>query len=241
MERAIQFFKSFFILGVVTFISCNTKSPVDTKGIFEKSSVSDPLSYYFPSILNDTNRIFIDFEQRWYSSALFSFKEPILFNKNDSQSIYRLLWLRSFDQPVCFTMKENKGDYFLNTKVLDVQPAFYPTNKSDGKPPNKQLEVLDTAQKDSRFAVITFDKINKLTTGQWNEIEKFLSQLHFWKGPNEDPNDKGSTDGANWIIEGRKNQKYHFIVRRNDHGELNSFGKYLIKLSGVKIKDDTIY
>ena len=43
------------------------------------------------------------------------------------------------------------------------------------------------------------------------------------------------------IIEGRENGKYHFINIRNARGDLMDFGKYLIKLSELKIKDDSIY
>jgi hypothetical protein len=240
MKRILQF----LTLSLLTLLSCTSNDSIDSKNIFEKASMNDSLSYYFPSILNDTverrNSNYRDFKQKWYSSSLYSFKEPILYTETDSETIYRLLWLRSFHKPVCFTMKEFNGSYFLNAKTLDRQPAFYPEIEGKGKDENGNW-ILDTIQKADRFALIDFDTIKILTTGQWKEIQSLLTKLNFWNGPVADPNDQHSTDGANWIIEGRKDKKYHFIDRRNENGELIPFGKYLIKLSGVNIKDDDIY
>ena len=245
MNRMIQVFKPYLALYLVTLVSCKANNPIETKNVFERALKSDSLSYYFPSILNDTfevrNPNFKDFEQNWYSSSLYSFKEPILYTKTDSQTIYRLLWLRSFHKPVCFTMKELNGNYFLNAKTLDRQPAFYPEILGMGKDEKTGKEILDTTQKADRFALIDFDTVKVLTSGQWKEIENYISKLSFWNSPIADPADEGTTDGSNWIIEGRENGKYHFIDRRNARGDLRNFGKYLIKMSGAKIKDDDIY
>lgn len=210
---------------------------------FEKSIIKDSLSFYFPSVLNDTikrrNPMYENFKQKWYSSSLYSFKEPILYTKTDSQTIYRLLWLRSFHQPVCFSMKEYKGEYFLSTKTLDRQPAFYPIVEGHYTA-TKQL-ILDTIQKADSLALINFDTVKALSGTQWKEIENYISTFDFWNSPIADPYDEGSTDGSNWIVEGRKNGKYHFIDRRNADGNLMPFGKYLIKISGLKVKEDAIY
>lgn len=244
MEKVLQSLKVLLTLYILTLFSCKTNDSIDTKNVFERASKSDSLSYYFPSILNDTierrNPNYKEFEQKWYSSSLYSFKEPILYTKTDSQTIYRLLWLRSFHKPVCFTMKEFNGTYFLNAKTLDRQPAFYPEIEGKGKDENGKW-ILDTTRKADRFALIDFDTIKVLTSGRWNDIEKYISKLDFWNSPVADPADEGTTDGSNWIVEGRKNGKYHFINRRNARGDLMEFGKYLIKLSGLKIKDYSVY
>jgi len=244
MEKILQPLKAFLTLYILSLLSCKTNDSIDTKNIFERALKSDSLSYYFPSVLSDTaereNSFYKDFTQRWYSSALYSFKEPILYTKTDSKTIYRLLWLRSFHKPVCFSMKEYKGNYFLNAKTLDKQPSFYPYIEDKGKD-GAGKEISDTIKKGDRFAIITFNTITLLTSEQWKEIENYLTKLNFWNSPIADPNDQGSTDGANWIIEGRKDRKYHFIERRNENGELIPFGKYLIKLSGLIIKADAIY
>lgn len=245
MYRIIHFSKFFFILySTTTLFSCKDKDPSDMKFIFEKPSPGDSLSFYFPLILNDTLHLkdpfHREFRQNWYSSALYSFKEPILYNKTDSQTIYRLLWLRSFHQPVCFTIKEFDGDYFINTKTLDRQPAFYP--QIERRHINAKQSILDTFQKADRLAFITFDTIIVLKRGQWKEIEGYLSKLEFWNKSIAAPNGAARpSDGAEWILEGRTNGDYHFRTWFDADGELRALGKYLIKLSGLIIKDKDFY
>lgn len=245
MDKIFKFLKVPITLFIFTQLGCNTNESLDPKNVFERALKSDSLSYYFPPILNDTfearNPNFKDFEQNWYSSSLYSFKEPILYTKTDPQTIYRLLWLRSFHKPVCFTMKEFNGNYFLNAKTLDRQPAFYPEILGIGKDEKTGKEILDTTQKANRFALRDFDSIKVLASGQWDKIENYISKLDFWNTPITDPHDEGTKDGSNWIIEGRKNGKYHFNNRRNANGELMALCKYLIKVSGLKIKEEAIY
>ena len=244
MKKALHFLNICLILYLQTLLSCNSNKSVDIKTVFGKASKSDSLSYYFPSILNDKterrNENYKDFEQKWYSSSLYSFKEPILYKKSDSKLIYRLLWLRSFHKPVCFTMKEFNGNHYLNAKTLDRQPAFYPEIILRGRDKNNKW-IPDTIQKADRFALIDFDTIKVLTNGEWKEIENYISKLDFWNSPVADPRVDDATDGSNWILEGRKNDKYHFINRRNAMGELKNLGKILNKWSGLNIKDDSFY
>ncbi len=245
MKGILQSLKVLLTLYILTLLSCKVNNAVDTKNVFEKALKTDSLSFYFPSILNDTvergHSDYRDFEQKWYSSSLYSFKEPILYTKTDSITIYRLLWLRSFHKPVCFTFKEFTGNHFLNAKTLDRQPAFYPYIEGKGRDEKTGKEIFDTIQKADRFAIIDFDTIKVVTSGQWNEIEKYISNLEFWDRPVADPGNDSSHDGSNWILEGRSNDKYHFITRRNARGNLMDLVKYLIKLSDIPIKDDTIY
>ena len=230
----------YIVIVFFVIVSCkNYDRTTNNKNIFSEPTIQDSLSFYFPAILNDTIEgrypELVNFKQKWYSTSLYSFKVPILYNKNDSQTIYRLLWLRSFLQPVCFSMEEFKGEYFLNAKTLDRQPAFIPVYL------NRKKKILDTTLKADHLAFIVFDTTINLKTRQWNQIENYLSKLDFWNSPIADPADENTSDGSNWIIEGRKNNKYHFIDRRNARGDLKNFGKYLIKLSAIKISEDVIY
>jgi hypothetical protein len=53
------------------------------------------------------------------------FKEPILSKDYVGYTIYRFLWLRSFHQPVVFTLHNQDGQIWLITKMLDRQPRCY--------------------------------------------------------------------------------------------------------------------
>jgi hypothetical protein len=136
-------------------------------------------------------------------------------------------------------MKEHNGQYFFNAKVLDRQPSFYLSISQSRDEKGNTIE--DTLEKADRLAYVSFDTLQVLTKAEWKQIESHLDKLNFWADPIKDPNGSGGTDGANWIIEGRKDNKYHFIERRNNNRELEPFGKYLIKLSGLQIKDNEIY
>ena len=116
MDKTFYLFMFCIVWCLTTFFSCKLKDFNTRQDIFEKATKGDSLSYYFPSILSDTagddDPVYKDFQQKWYSSALYSFKEPILYNKTDSQTRYRLLWLRSFHRPVCFSMKQSGKSFF---------------------------------------------------------------------------------------------------------------------------------
>jgi len=239
-----KFYKIEILFVVVLFLQgCNQTENIDANKIFQRSTIEDSLSFYFPPTFNDTVKhkraMYDNFKQKWYSSALYSFKVPILYNKTDSQTTYRLLWLRSFHPPVCFSVKEYKNNYYFNARVLDKQPSFYLSLRSSGYINGK--EIIDTVKKNDRLAFIVFDTTIRLDNNRWDEISKYLSIINFWNGPIHDPNGFPEADGASWIFEGRKNNSYHFIERSNMEGDLKEFGKYLIKISGLKIKDEDIY
>ncbi len=225
-------------------IGCtNSGKKITEEDIFQKPTPGDSMSYYFPSVLNDSIKrigfFFQDFKQKQYSNSLYSFKVPILYNKIDLQTTYRLLWLRSFNQPVCFSMKEYDGNYYLNAKTLDRHPESYSTIETHINESGKSIS--NTVLKFDQLAIIAFDTTIALKNTQWNEIGNYLSKLSFWKCPIKDTNEVKTTDGSDWIIEGLKNNKYHFIVRRNAQGTLLDFGKFLIKISGLKIEEEAIY
>ena len=101
--------------------------------------------------------------------------------------------------------------------------------------------IYDTTKKADRFALIDYNTIKVLRSGQWDEVEDYISKLNFWNSPEANPANDGRSDGSNWILEGYKNGKYHFINRRNARGDLREFGKFLIKRSGLNIDDKSFY
>jgi len=234
----------YYILTVVILTSCRSHDIISNdENVFERAKQSDSLSFYFPASLNNEtkrkNPSYNNFEQKWYSSALYSFKEPILQNKKDLGTIYRILWLRSFHQPVCFTIKKVDQRYYLSTKMLDRQPSFY-TNIILGNTNDKGEPISDTLEKEDRLAYIIFKEVLQLRESEGKYFENLLEKITFWNLPSIDRSNM-STDGSQWVVEGYKNGKYNFVERQNGENGLRECGLYLLNISSLKISSRDIY
>ena len=207
----------------------------------------DSLSFYFP-VKSFSDRPSSDsFVQNWYSSALYSFKEPVLSQNFVGHSIYRFLWLRSFHRPVVFTLHQNESQVWLNTKMLDRQPRFY-DNRIGGIPKDEVKEYIkegffvDKKEHDllvriaDRKADIIYNRNIPLSDEEWNQYEQLIAKANFWKLPSNI--DDGSSDGAQWIIEGHLNNRYHFVNYHSyrPDGDYKKLGVFLIRLSGLQEK-----
>ena len=227
-----------YYVVVLVLLSCRSHEiVVDSNKIFQAPQLSDSLAFYFPKALDHkANRPKYDnFLQNWFSSSLYSLKEPILKDKTSSETLYRFLWLRSFHLPVCYSIKVFNNELYLNTKTLDRSPEWFETIREDII---HDTTVLDTIKAD-RLAYIKFNETIKIDEAEWNQFESLLMKSKFWNLSSIDDSD-GSTDGSEWILEGYKNKKYHFVVRHNPH-ELRECGMFLISLSNLKIPQDEIY
>src|SRR4051812_14477963 len=105
-------------LLVTTFIilliaACKIKTsplPITSNVLTDTFNLpEDSLAFYFPQNSFSDLPSSDSFVQNWYSSALYSFKEPVLSQQFVGHNIYRFLWLRSFHRPVVFTLHQN-GD-----------------------------------------------------------------------------------------------------------------------------------
>ena len=231
------------ILSIIVFGSCNTRS--NTTGFIDTSKPpKDSLAFYFPTNIFSNIPRSDSFVQNWYSSALYSFKEPLLSQNYIGQNVYRLLWLRSFHRPVVFTLHQIEDQVWLNTKMLDDQPSFH-DDRYRGVPKEDQEEylkmgyVVDKHDPDllvriaDRKANIVYNKNIFLTDKEWNEFEQLLSKANFWKLPTNI--DDGSTDGAQWVIEGHLKNNYHVVEYHSPgNSEYGKAGRFLITLSRLK-------
>ena len=141
-------------------------------------------------------------------------------------------------------MHHREGQVWLNTKILDKQPRFHNDRyggipKEDREEYFKEGFVVD--RQDSGFllriadrkANIIYNSNVSLTDKEWNEFEELLSKANFWKLPANI--DDGSTDGAQWVIEGHLKNKYHVVDYHNPgNSEYGKAGRFLITLSGTK-------
>lgn len=232
---------------VALFASCNTNTKPPQANTMLADTLSlpkDSLALYFPlNSFSDKSNV-DSFVQDWYSSALYSFKEPHLFQGFVGHSIYRFLWLRSFHRPVVFTLHKKDGQVWLNTKMLDRQPRFH-DDRIGGIPKEDQDEYIkegffaDTTETDllvriaDRKANIIYNKNISLSDKEWNEFEQILAKANYWKLPTNI--DDGSTDGASWVIEAHLKDKYHLVDYHSPYNnEFAKAGLFLINLSGLK-------
>jgi hypothetical protein len=228
----------------ITFLaSCQTKSNTTIHTDTLKLP-KDSLAFYFPiNTFSDKPRA-DSFVQNWYSSALYSFKEPVLSQDFVGHNIYRFLWLRAFHRPVVFTLQQSDGHVWLNTKMLDMQPRSH-DDRIGGIPKEKQQEYIkegyciDKKNPDlmvriaDRKANIIYNQNISLSDKEWNEFEQFLGKANFWKLPTNI--DDGSTDGASWVIESHLKNKYHIVAYHSPgNDQYAKAGHFLIKLSGLQ-------
>jgi hypothetical protein len=234
-----------FIL--VLLASCNTKTKPSDSDIALVDTLSlptDSLAFYFP-IYSFSDKPDVDsFVQDWYSSALYSFKEPNLSKGFVGHSIYRFLWLRSFHRPAVFTLNKKDGQVWLNTKMLDKQPRFHDDriggiSKEDQDEYIKEGFYVDTTEPDllvriaDRKADIIYNKSISLSDKEWKEFEQILAKANYWKLPTNI--DDGSTDGASWVIEAHLKDKYHLVDYHSPYkNDFAKAGLFLINLSGLK-------
>jgi hypothetical protein len=230
---------------VLLLASCKTKTTSVAAMQFADTFnlPKDSLAFYFPRNSFSDRPSADSFVQNWYSSALYSFKEPLLSQNFLGHEIYRFLWLRSFHRPVVFALHQSEGQVWLNTKMLDKQPNF-DVDRIKGVPKEGQEEYIkegyfvDKKEPDllvrnaDRKANIVYNTSISLSEQKWYVFERLLAKANFWELPSNI--DDGSTDGAAWIIEGHLKNKYHFVDYHSPYGDYKKLGLFLIKLSGLK-------
>ena len=143
---------------------------------------------YFPvrSLSEDTEEN--DFYARWFTRHLIKMQEPVLWQHRSAEGeIYRFLLLRSFSNPVCIRINiPANAPSDLTVKV---------TNGTGGYQPGDLVE-------------------NQTITLSKRQIEEFYQKLidcDFWKVTHKKR--RRGKDGAQWIVEGIKNGKYHVAHR----------------------------
>jgi hypothetical protein len=159
------------------------------------------------------------------------------------------LWLRSFYRPVVFTLLQSQDEVWLTTKILDQQPIFN-DDRYSGVPGENRDEylkngfIVDKHDPDllvrlaDRKANIVFNNTISLSCKEWNEFEYLLSKANFWRLPTDISD--GSTDGAQWVIEGHFKNKYHLVDYHSPgNSDYAKAGFFLIQLS--ELRGEEIY
>lgn len=152
----------------------------------------------------------------WYSRHLSAMEEKSLLTvPGESAEIYRFLWLRTFHHPIFVRIERRRNDIRLFTKEL---------GGAGGYEPGKILRSSDYFIREEDF----------------RSFLDLLEKADYWNLPTD--NREAGNDGAEWILEGVRNGRYHFVERWNpESGAYREACLYLLKLSGVdadRLHDD---
>ena len=125
---------------------------------------------------------------------------------------YRAIWIPTFHSPVAVRIWSSDGKRFLVTKQLDGKGGY-----GMGK--------------------LAVENLRALTEDEWLTFNRLLDESAYWDLPSVDtalpPN-----DGAEWVIEGVKDKRYHEVFRRTPSVEFRASCMYLVKLTGLQTEID---
>src|SRR5262245_15340396 len=144
----------------------------------------------------------------WYAGTLKAMGEVSLASSSSEEESYRFLWLRSFLEPIAIRVRRIGSHRLVVVKEMERIGPVGHCRKS-----------LTT----SAFL---------LSDEEWDQFTLHLEQACFWQMPT--PNDKEMCDGAEWIMEGYREGRYHVIDRQSpDEGAFRDACLYLLKVSHV--------
>ena len=173
---------------------------------------------YFPDLALDEKAESHQFIVEWYSEHLRTMEEPSLLDAgNDINShTYRFLWLRTFDHPIALRVQVRpEGDGVLVVRVLDGAGGYKP-----GKVMIRRTVELDP------------NKVSSILEG--------LERIGFWELPGRDTTSASGRDGAQWVLEGVRDGRYHVVDRWTPKGgPYRDLCLMLLRFSGLEV--DKIY
>jgi hypothetical protein len=178
---------------------------------------------YFPKGTFSENMSDDQFWSGQFSGYLKAMQEPSLFASSKagahtrSQS-YRFLWLRAFDYPVSVRFDLGKD----GVAVLTLKKT-----NGVGSSPGHLVE----------------HRRRRLTKEQTDSFLNQVNELGFWQLPGHEGSIVGGADGAQWIIEGFKENEYHVVQRWSPKsGAIRILGLALaVDLGRMKVSEKAIY
>jgi hypothetical protein len=172
---------------------------------------SRPGEPYFPDLAFHQDKERNEFNVEWYTKHLRAMREPSLWKLSRSDrkaTVYRFLWLHSFDHPVCVRLVKAGDRIVMHALVLDGLGGYEPGD-------------------------VVINKQVILSIEQWNRLGHFLDKAEFWAMPTEDE-DGGGSDGAQLIVEAVKDGQYHLVDRWSpESGPYLVLCQFMLDLSGL--------
>jgi hypothetical protein len=154
---------------------------------------------------------FPPFYAEWFTRHMRAMKEPALSSITDSEEIYRFLWLRSFHHPIGVRIWRQGEQYFLSAVELSGM---------GGSNPGTELKR----------------KSRRATADEWDTFKQKLEGACFWDI--DDERQQRGKDGADWIMEGLKEHRYHVSdVWSPTTGAYRDACIYLLRISELDIDE----
>lgn len=187
---------------------------------------------YFPRGILDENPHSSLIDEQWYSKHLKALQEPSLWNLSRTQKseTYRFLWLRTFHHPISVRLDANpNGTSTLTTKATTGQGGYEPGKIFLNKKRALTKEETDWA----------LERFNEM--GFWGLPA--YEKPHETMGPDGKKSVDINLDGAQWILEGVKDGKYHVTNRWSpENGPVRTLGlMMLIDLAKLKLLYEEVY
>jgi hypothetical protein len=202
------------LLHCIAFIALTSQAVRADETPYFPTGVFDlPASAYNSIPLNegdDPNRI-IEGDQLvdWYSKHLRAMREPSLLSRpDDGVEIYRLTWLRTFQNPMIFRLQV---DRFGGAQMI--------VKESDGSGGYETGVIVRDTSVNLESAVVT-------------SLKNDLNRVAFWSMPAA--LGELQLDGSRWVLEGSRGGFFHVVARSSPlDSAFKNWCVSLMKLSGV--------
>jgi hypothetical protein len=141
----------------------------------------------------------------------------------DDVEAYRFLWLRSFHNDIAVRVIRRGDAYALEAVILDGagRSSAYLRWLVEGtgdyhKPGNVSRRVRRALSRD-----------------QWQAVMTKLEEIQLWQMPTQSDVPLLGTDGAQWIVEARRDGRYHVVDRWIGADGLKSIGMLFLDLADL--------
>src|SRR5687768_5304263 len=185
-------------------------------GLSVKVEKRTAASDYFSRVALSDNEWGNQFRIDWYSKHLRAMNEDALTSLNEGEN-YRFLWLRSFHHPIAVHVYRSSSKPFLIAKQLDGAGGYEP-------------------------GILEINYARPLAKNEWKQFMTHLEIARYWQMPTAD--ESVSIDGAQWILEGYREGRYHVVDRQSPTtGNYREACLYLLTTSGLlkEIPPEEVY
>jgi hypothetical protein len=140
----------------------------------------------------------------------------------DSEA-FRFLWLRSFHNAIAVRISRRGDFYGLEAVILDRAGRFSANYR----------RWLFGGSGDHRPGNVSRRVTKELSPDQGRALIARLEQMQFWQMATRGHALPG-TDGARWILEARREGRYHVVDRWSDNDDgIKSVGMLFLDLAGL--------